>query len=74
MARKKNKEANSVDELMAKVADLDKEIFLLRNELAVNRKLEKPHLLKAKRKEKARALTLLTLSQKQGAQILEKGA
>lgn len=58
--KKKKGEAFSEKELQAKVYDLEKEIFSLRNELAVNRKLDKPHLLKEKRKEKARCLTLLT--------------
>jgi large subunit ribosomal protein L29 len=61
MAKKKEKAADyTVEEMNAKVADLDKEIFALRNELAVNRKLEKPHLIKVKRKEKARLLTIMT--------------
>jgi large subunit ribosomal protein L29 len=55
----------SVDELKAKGEQLDREIFALRNELAIQQKLEKPHLIKAKRKEKARVLTFL--SQKEAA-------
>ena len=50
----------SPQEITAKVTELDRAIFSLRNELAVNRKLEKPHLIRAKRKEKARLLTSLT--------------
>ena len=57
---KKNKEEASVKEMQAQVHDLDREIFQLRNELATQRKLEKPHLIKEKRKQKARILTLLT--------------
>ena len=61
MAKKKSSQLDySVTEMNAKVADLDREIFDLRNELALNRKLEKPHLIKSKRKEKARLLTILT--------------
>jgi large subunit ribosomal protein L29 len=69
MAKKKKKESkeHSTAELKAQALDLEREIFDLRNELALNRKLEKPHLLKAKRKEKARVLTLLTQKQKEGA-------
>ena len=59
MAKKKKEEA-SVVEMEAQVRDLDREIFQLRNELAMQRKLEKPHLIKEKRKQKARILTLLT--------------
>lgn len=57
---KKQAEKNSVAEMEAQVRNLDKEIFQLRNELAMQRKLEKPHLIKEKRKQKARILTLLT--------------
>jgi len=61
MAQKKEKAMDyTVEEMKAKVVDLEKEIFALRNELAVNRKLDKPHLIKAKRKEKARLLTIMT--------------
>jgi large subunit ribosomal protein L29 len=60
MAKKKQKVEMSVKEMQAQVYDLDREIFQLRNELAVQRKLEKPHLIREKRKSKARILTLLT--------------
>ncbi len=61
MAKKKaNATDYSVEEMSGRVVDLDKEIFALRNELAVNRKLDKPHLIKAKRREKARLLTIMT--------------
>ena len=63
---KRNKEFKdqSVHELQAAAKDLGRELFLLRSELSVNRKLEKPHLLKAKRKDRARVLTWLTQKQK----------
>jgi ribosomal protein L29 len=65
MAKRKKKE--TVEEhSMAKVLELEKEIFILRNERAIHRKLEKPHLLKQKRHERARILTVL--SQKEKAQ------
>lgn len=64
MAKKTSVADLPVEELQAKVVELDRELFLLRNELALNRKLEKPHLLKAKRKEKARILTRITQQQK----------
>ena len=74
MAKKKKKEANdqSIVELQTKARDLEKEVFDLRNELSLHRKLEKPHLLKAKRREKARVLTILT--QKKRAQKQNEGA
>ncbi len=49
----------SVQELKSLYHDLSKDIFQLKNELAVARKLEKPHLLRNKKKERARALTFL---------------
>lgn len=62
MAKKKKEDAPV--EMQAKVMELDREIFALRNELAINRKLEKPHLIKAKRREKARLLTAMTQKQR----------
>lgn len=65
MANHKKKELKdqSVKELTAHVHVLDREIYELRNELATQRKLEKPHLIKEKRKTKARILTILTQKQ-----------
>ena len=62
-AKKKNSTEHSVEELNAQLLDLDREIFELRNTLAMTRKLEKPHLIKQKRHEKARILTVLTQKQ-----------
>jgi len=70
MATKKKKhdwKDESVKTLQAAVVDLDREIFAIRNELAWNRKMEKPHLLKEKRKEKARILTFLTMKERSQA-------
>ena len=49
----------SVEELEGCFIDVCKDLFELRNELRVSRKLEKPHLLKEKKKERARILTVL---------------
>lgn len=68
MAKKKQDlKAQSEQELQAAIRDLDRELFTLRGELATQRKLEKPHLLKAKRREKARILTILTQKQQEAA-------
>jgi len=58
---KKQKEAKDqgVQELKTLYRDLSKDIFQIKNELAVARKLDKPHVLRNKKKERARALTLL---------------
>jgi len=50
----------SVQELQALSVDLSKEIYRLRNELKIARKLEKPHLLKHLKKDRARVLTVLS--------------
>lgn len=62
MAKRKKGSASerSIEELEQASLALEAEIFALRNELALQRKLEKPHLLKEKRHERARTLTLLT--------------
>jgi large subunit ribosomal protein L29 len=49
----------SKEELVALERDLAHEIFKLNNTLRFERKLEKPHLLKAKKRDRARVLTLL---------------
>jgi ribosomal protein L29 len=64
MAKQSKKQLLSEGEIETQVATLDREIFALRNELAMNQKLEKPHLIKAKRREKARLLTSLTQQQR----------
>ena len=71
--KKKKKERNehSVKSLQEAAAQLDREIFSIRNELSWNRKLEKPHRLKEKRKEKARILTMLTMKQRSQANVKE---
>lgn len=64
MSKTKDLANQTIDELKATARELDREIFKLRNELSTQRRLEKPHLLKEKRKNRARALTLMTLKQK----------
>jgi large subunit ribosomal protein L29 len=49
----------SDEELEAGYHDTCKEIFALRNELRLSRKLEKPHLLREKKRDKARILTVI---------------
>ncbi len=50
----------SVDDMDARAKALEKEIYLLRNDFALQRRHEKPHLLKTKRHERAKMLTLIT--------------
>jgi large subunit ribosomal protein L29 len=42
------------------IEDLEKEIFELRNELVMTKKIEHPHLIKQKRRDRARAITILS--------------
>lgn len=50
-------------ELEALYHDLSKELFGLRNERQIARKVEKPHLMKGKRKDRARVMTVLRQKQ-----------
>ena len=63
----KMKELNglSSEELQAQHADICKEIFQLTSELKPSRKLERPHELKEKKKDRARILTVLRQKQSQ---------
>lgn len=55
------------EELMALYQNLSKEIYGLRCELSIARKTEKPHLLREKKKDRARVLT--ALRQKKGGKV-----
>ena len=50
----------SDEQLEFMLLDLDKELFELRNELMMTRKLEKSHLIQEKKKIKAKILTIFT--------------
>lgn len=66
MLKAKDLRTEDVSELEAMLDDLHKELFALKSELKVNRKLEKPHLVKEKRHDIARILTVLTEKRKEG--------
>ncbi|MGM0440456.1 MAG: 50S ribosomal protein L29 [Chlamydiota bacterium] len=55
----------SVEELEAALSDLHKDLFSLRNERRLNKKLDHPHELKYKRKDIAKILTVLREKQNQ---------
>ena len=59
MLKAKDLLSQSVEELNAQYEDLCRGIFDLTNELHVSRKLDKPHELKEKKKDRARILTVL---------------
>lgn len=49
----------TVEELRAMLHDISKEIYDLVNEFRQARKLEKPHLIREKKKTRARVLTII---------------
>jgi len=55
----------STEQLEGEVKNLRDELFNIRNDLAINHKLEKSHMIKATRKDIARILTILTQRAKQ---------
>lgn len=58
----------SEEELLAQYEDACRAIFELTNELRVSRKLEKPHELKEKKKDRARILTVLRQKKSKGSE------
>ena len=54
----------SQEELKAQYGELSKDIYNLKNEISMTKKLDKPHLLREKKKKRARILT--TLREKEG--------
>ncbi len=59
MLKAKELKDQTESELKLAFRDLSKEIFNLTNELRLARKLEKPHLLREKKRDRARILTVL---------------
>ncbi|MBS0603769.1 MAG: 50S ribosomal protein L29 [Verrucomicrobia bacterium] len=59
MSNVKEYRDQSQEELKALYQDLSKELFQLRNEMKVTRKMEKPHLVRIKKKDRARVMTIL---------------
>lgn len=59
MLKAKELKEQSVEELTALYGNLSKEIYGLKNELKTARKLEKPHLLREKKRNRARVMTVL---------------
>lgn len=65
MAKTKVKEKkineHTIEELYLQCEESSKKLFAVRNEYKLNRKLDKPHLLKKYRKDRARALTAINM-------------
>ena len=60
MTKAKELRNQSESELKTLYQDLSKEMFQLRNEMKVTRKMEKPHLMRLKKKDRARVMTILS--------------
>ena len=65
MPASKNFNDQSIEELNTAYVDLSRDIFRLKNELKTAHKLEKPHKIRQKKKDRARVLTALRAKQKQ---------
>lgn len=59
MLKAKELREQSKEELNTLCVTLSKEIYELKNELSTARKLEKPHLLREKKRDRARVMTVL---------------
>jgi large subunit ribosomal protein L29 len=59
MKKAKELREQTTEELKAIYQDLSKELFQMRNQMKVTRKVEKPHLVRAKKKDRARVMTIL---------------
>lgn len=70
MDRMKEFKDQSLEELKALYHDMSKDIFDLKNEVSTAKKLEKPHLLKKKKRDRARVLTLIG---QKGGQVTYEG-
>ncbi len=68
MVKFKEIQNQSIEELESQAENISKEIYDLTNQLRVFRKLEKSHLLTAKKRDVARVLTALRQKQLQGAE------
>jgi large subunit ribosomal protein L29 len=66
MAKAKELREKSPEDLKMLCQDLSKELFQLRNEMKVSRKMEKPHLVRIKKKDRARAMTILCQQKSKG--------
>jgi ribosomal protein L29 len=66
MVKTRKWDDESTEQLEVGVKNLREDLFNIRNELAINHKLEKSHMIKATRKDIARILTILTKRAKNG--------
>ncbi|NGX57065.1 MAG: 50S ribosomal protein L29 [Candidatus Anoxychlamydiales bacterium] len=64
MTKLKELKELSIEQLEFRIDEINKTLFEIRNELAINHKVEKPHLLKTLKKEKAQIKTIMHLMAK----------
>lgn len=60
MNRKMEFKDQTVEELKALHYDMSKKIYEMKNELRITRKIDKPHLIRKTKRDRARVLTLLS--------------
>lgn len=59
MSKKQEFENQSVEELKATYNELSKKMFEMKNEISTTHKIEKAHLLRKAKRDRARVMTLL---------------
>ena len=59
MLKAKELREQSTEELMDLVKEISKELFNMSNELVLSRKIDKPHLIREKKRDRAKVLTTL---------------
>jgi len=59
MLKAKELKDQSVEELESGLTDLSKELFEMKNQFKLEKKLERPHRLRELRRDRARILTVL---------------
>ena len=67
MLKAKNLTNQPIEELKIQYDNLCRDIFELMNELKLTRKLDKPHLIREKKRDRARILTILRQKEAKGA-------
>ncbi len=59
MLKAQDLKQQTLDELKAMYHDLSKEIYGIKTEFSIAKKLDKPHLLREKKRDRARVMTVL---------------
>lgn len=67
MSKMKELEKQTLKELQTAYLELSRDIYLLKTNLNVSKKLDKPHLLKQKKKDRARVITAFNKKSKEKA-------